>query len=104
MRLVNGVKCRLLPDPETIQKHQQVAFFSDTLNIREHDGNEAASCKTMQWFDVNKNPGATAIATGVKDVVVSVCSLGKHILVLAALAIQFGTGSHAPFEMMGVSE
>lgn len=38
----------------------------------------------------NENPGATAIATGVKDVVVSVCLAANYIAAFPILAMHWG--------------
>jgi hypothetical protein len=82
------LKCRLLPDTITIAKYQQVAFFSDDLNIREHAENEPAYCKTRLLRSKIENPGAAETATGAKDVVVGVSKWLQNIAVPSGLAMQ----------------
>ncbi len=48
------------------------------------------SVKPAEAELTNENPGTTAIATGVKDVMEGVCSYGKDIAALPILAMHWG--------------
>lgn len=110
MRLVNGVKCRLLPASAILAQNQEHAFFSNGPNIREHAENELASCKTSQPITENESPGATAIATGAEDVVESVCMSRQHNAVPSSVTMPGSNAAAAegfdpcgPFDLMGVT-